>query len=107
MVANVSVVSAGERTRCYQSVSFSRHLNAPVLLLVLRVVGVAGVLGAILLVRQSEREDFVISGSSDLPITGSPIEGAVHARCAVDYGAPAREVPEDISGGRLQRIHLS
>src|SRR5712664_2001615 len=105
MVSKVAAACAGERTRCCQSVSFPRCLDASVLLLVMRVA--VRVLGAILLVGQSEREDFVISGSSDLPITGSPVEGAVHDRWPVEYGAPAREVPEDISGGRIQRIHLS
>src|SRR5229473_2843352 len=105
MVANVAAASVGERTRCCQSVSFPRYLNASVLLLVMGVI--VGVLAAILLVGQSEREDFVISGSSDLPVTGSPVEGAVHDRWSVDYGAPAREVPEDIAGGRVQRVHLS
>src|SRR5258708_23692405 len=107
MVARVAAVSVGERTRCCQSVSFSRRLTASVLLLVPRVVVVVGVVGAILLVGQSEREDFVISGSSDLPVTGSPVESAVHDRWPVDYRASAREVPEDIPGGRVQRIHLS
>src|SRR6266436_4645613 len=68
---------------------------------------IARVLAAILLVGQTEREHFVISGSSDLPITGSPVKGAVHDRWPVDYGAPAREVPEDISVCRVQRAHLS
>src|SRR6266481_1381328 len=72
-----------------------------------RVLAISGVLAAILLVGQTEREHFVISGSSDLPITGSPVEGAVHDRWPVYYGAPAREVPEDISVCRVQRVHLS
>src|SRR5258708_19805672 len=107
MVAEVAAVSVGERTRCCQSVSFSRCLTASVLLLVPRVVVIVGVLAAILLVGQSEREDFVISGSSDLPVTGSPVEGAVHDRWPVDYGAPAREVPEDIPARPIHPIPLS
>src|SRR6266404_1467585 len=106
MVAKVAAVSVGERPRCCQSVSFSRCLTACVLLLVPRVVVVVGVLAAILLVGQSEREDFVISGSSDLPVTGSPVESAVHDRWPIDYRASARKVPQDLSGRRIQRIHL-
>src|SRR5258708_20144864 len=71
-----------------------------------RVLAISGVLAAILLVGQTEREHFVISGSSDLPITGSPVEGAVHDRWPVDYWAPPREVPEDISVCPVQRAHL-
>ncbi len=107
MVGKVAAAIRGERTRRCQSVSFPRCLNASVLLLALRVVVVVGVLAAILLVGHSERVDSVISGSSDNPVTGSPVEGAVHDRWPVDYRAPAREVPEDIPGGRVQRIHLS
>src|SRR5258705_9959555 len=56
---------------------------------------------------QTEREDFVISGSSDLPVTGSPVERAVHDRWPIDYRASARKVPQDLSGRRIQRVHLS
>src|SRR5882762_6980544 len=37
------------------------------------VLAISGVPAAILLVGQTERKDFVISGSSDLPVTGSPV----------------------------------
>src|SRR6266550_7889485 len=71
-----------------------------------RVVTIAGVLTVILLAGQAKGEHFVISGSLDISVTGSPIEGAVHNRRAIDYRASAREVPEDISVCRVQRVHL-
>ena len=71
------------------------------------VVVIAGLLAMLLRTSKAEREDFIIPGSSDLPITGSPIESAVHDRWPVDYAAPARKVPQDFPAGRIQRVHLS
>src|SRR6266702_2874248 len=70
------------------------------------VVVIGGVLAVILLAGQTKGVHFVISGSLDIPVTRSPIEGAVHNRRAIDYRASAREVPEDISVCRVQRVHL-
>src|SRR5882762_1510489 len=70
------------------------------------VVVIAGVLAVIVLAGQTKGVHFVISSSLDTPVTRSPIEGAVHNRWPIDYGAPAREVPEDISVCRVQRVHL-
>src|SRR6266851_9119003 len=71
------------------------------------VVVIAGVLAVIVLAGQTKGVHFVISGSLNTPVTRSPIEGAVHDRWPVDYRAAAREVPEDISVCRVQRVHLS
>src|SRR6266403_5762991 len=71
------------------------------------VVVLAGVLAVIVLAGQTKGVHFVISDSLDTPVTRSPIEGAVHNRWPIDYRAPAREVPEDISGSSVKRVHLS
>ena len=82
----VAAAGNGERTRACRSVSFLRCLNVSFLLFISRVVvRIIGALAAILRAGQTERVDFVISGSSDLPVTGSPIEGAVHDRWPIDY----------------------
>ncbi len=49
------------------------------------VVAIAGVLTVILLAGQTKGEHFVISGSLDISVARSPIEGAVHDRWPVDY----------------------
>src|SRR6266700_5281224 len=73
-----------------------------------RVAAIAGVLTVILLAGQAKGVHFVISDSRwDISVTGSPIEGAVHDRWPIDYRAPAREVPEDLSGSCVKRVHLS
>ena len=71
------------------------------------VVVIAGVLAVILLAGQTKGEHFVISGSSDISVARSPVEGAVHDRWPVEYRAAAGEVPEDRSASRIQRVHLS
>src|SRR6266404_4008955 len=71
------------------------------------VVAIAGVLTVILLAGQTKGEHFVISGSLDISVAGSPIESAVHDRWPVEYRAAARKIPEDRSGSRVQRVHLS
>src|SRR6266478_8863118 len=73
----------------------------------LLLVVVARVPAVAVLAGQTKGVHFVVSGSDDVPVTRSPIEGAVHNRRAIDYGAPAREVPEDVSICRVQRVHLS
>src|SRR5260370_42526286 len=73
----------------------------------LLLVVVARVPAVAVLAGQTKCVHFVVSGSDDVPVTRSPIEGAVHNRRAIDYGAPAREVPEDVSVCRVQRVHLS
>ena len=72
-----------------------------------RVAAIAGVLTVILLAGQAKGEHFVISGSLDISVTRSPIERAVHNRWPIDHRATAGEVPEDISGCRVQRVQLS
>src|SRR5258705_9567716 len=57
--------------------------------------------------RQTKREHFVVSGSLDFLVTGSPIESAVHDCRPIEYCASTLEAPEDVSGARLQRVHLS
>src|SRR6266853_5711000 len=71
------------------------------------VVVIAGVLAVILLAGQTKGEHFVISGSPDISVARSPVEGAVHDRWPVEYRAAARKIPEDRSGSRVQRVHLS
>jgi len=71
------------------------------------VVVTVGLLAAILLTGQTKGEHFVISGSLDISVTRSPIEGAVHDGWPIEYRAPAREVPEDLSGCRIQCVHQS
>src|SRR5712671_3141737 len=71
------------------------------------VVAIAGVLTVILLAGQTKGEHFVISGSLDISVARSPIEGAVHDRWSIEYRAAAGEVPKDISVCRVQRVHLS
>ena len=56
---------------------------------------------------QSKRVDFVISGSFDFLVTGTPVEGAVHNRWAIDDGASAREIPENVSSSSVEGVHLS
>src|ERR1700737_2555921 len=57
--------------------------------------------------RNTERVDLVVSRSGgDVSITRSPIDGAVHDGWPVQYRAPARKAPEDVSGDRVQRVHL-
>src|SRR6267154_4634857 len=83
-------------------------LPAMIVRVVVVVVGViAGVLAVIVLAGQTKGLHFVISGSLNTPVTRSPIEGAVHHRWPIDYRASAREVPEDISVCRVQRVHRS
>jgi len=71
------------------------------------VVAIAGVLTVILLAGQTKGEHFVISGSLDISVARSPIEGAVHDRWPIEYRSAARKIPEDRSGSRVQRVHLS
>src|SRR6266850_6336132 len=55
----------------------------------------------------SKRVHFVVSDSGwDIPVTGSPIQGAVYDGWAIDDCASARKVPENVSGSRVQRVHL-
>src|SRR4029077_5916674 len=71
------------------------------------VLVMAGAFAVILLAGQAKGEHFVISGSLNISVTRSPIEGAVHNRRSIDHRAPAGEVPENISVCRVQRVHLS
>src|SRR5437899_12491091 len=66
------------------------------------IVGVVAMIAG-----QTKGEHFVVSGSLDISVAGSPIEGAVRDRWPIEYRAAAREVPEDRSGSRVQRVHLS
>src|SRR6266568_5228514 len=50
---------------------------------------------------------FVVSGSNDISVTGSPVERAVHDRWAVNDCAAAGEVPEDGSSACVSSVHLS
>jgi len=59
-----------------------------------------------MLAGQSKGEHFVVSGSIDFRVTGSPIERAVHDRWAIQDCAPTREIPENVSGGRIESVHL-
>ncbi len=71
------------------------------------VVVIAGVLAVIVPTGETKGEHFVISGSLDISVARSPIEGAVHDRWPIEYRAAARKIPEDRSGSRVQRVHLS
>src|SRR6267143_314337 len=55
--------------------------------------------------RNGERIELVVSRSrSDVSITRSPIDGAVHDGWPVQHRAPARKAPEDVSADRVQRV---
>src|SRR6266478_9707998 len=90
-------------------VTVNRSLLPAVIPRMIPAMVAVGLLAAILLAghRQSKRIHFVVSGSLDISVTRSPIEGAVHNRRPIDHRAPAGEVPEDISGCCVQRVHLS
>ena len=74
---------------------------------IVAVVVIVGVLAAILLAGQTKGVNFVVPCSLDISVTRSLIEGAVHDRWPIDYRAAARKVPEDLSGCRIQCVHLS
>ena len=75
--------------------------------LIAGVVVAVGVLPAIVLAGQSKGIEFVVSDSRrDISVTGSPVERVIHDGRPIDYCAAAREVPEDLSVGGVQCIHL-
>src|SRR5712671_5133417 len=66
------------------------------------IVGVVAMIAG-----QTKGEHFVVSGSLEISVAGSPVESAVHDRWPVEHRAAARKIPEDRSGSRVQRVHLS
>ena len=53
---------------------------------------IIGVPASVFRVGQTKGEDFAVSGSTDFPVTRSPIEGAVYDRWPIDDRTPARDL---------------
>jgi len=70
---SVSAVSGTEHRMEHRRRKRRIQRKASVLLAITPLVSVS-----MLRARQTEREHFVVSGSLDFPVTGSPKEGAVH-----------------------------